>query len=392
MTGAEPLAGVAAATRPPTRVLFIIYGLTPAGLELRLLEFARHFPATTAVHVCVIGDDLTLLEEFRKTGARVAIIPVRRPYTEWGQVRKVVAYIREHDIEVINSFDLKTLLVAIAAKLRFRRRIKLVHHLISLWDGLRDHHKTFLWRALRYTDLVICNGYAVKEGLIGSRTLRPRVVVVPNGVDCEHFRPLPDVRLAERARLGFAPHHFVLGTVGNVRPVKNYPLLLHTMRRVAENYPHVRLVCVGGGPQLAEMQGLAQQLGLRDKVVFTGQVTDIRPWVATFDAFALCSFKEGCPNALMQAMAMAVAPISSNVGEVLHLTDGGTCGLVFEPTDGETFFAAISRLIDDDAYRARLASAGRERMEEHYSHAKMIDRYVTLFDAAAAELQIRRVE
>lgn len=389
MTGAELLAGAPAATRPRTRVLFIIYGLAPAGPELRLLEFARHFPASTEVHICVIGDDLTLLEEFRSTGAKVAIIPVRRPYTEWRQVRKVLAYIREHDIQVINSFDLKTLLVALAAKLRFGRRIQLVHHLISLWDGLRDHHKTFLYRALRFPDLVICNGHAVKEGLIGTRKMKARVVVVPNGVDCEYFRPLPELRAAERARLGFTHEHSVLGTVANVRPVKNYPLLLHTMRRVAENYPHVRLVCVGGGPQLAEMQGLTQQLGLRDKVLFTGQVTDIRPSVATFDAFALCSFKEGCPNALMQAMAMAVASMSSNVGEVPHLTDRGTCGLLFDPTDGDGFFAAISRLVMDDGLRARLAAAGRERMETHYSHTKMIDSYVALFDDAAASLQPR---
>lgn len=389
MTGAELLAGAPAATRPRTRVLFIIYGLAPAGPELRLLEFARHFPASTEVHICVIGDDLTLLEEFRSTGAKVAIIPVRRPYTEWRQVRKVLAYIREHDIQVINSFDLKTLLVALAAKLRFGRRIQLVHHLISLWDGLRDHHKTFLYRALRFPDLVICNGHAVKEGLIGTRKMKARVVVVPNGVDCEYFRPLPELRAAERARLGFSREHCVLGTVANVRPVKNYPLLLHTMRRVAENYPHVRLVCVGGGPQLAEMQGLTQQLGLRDKVLFTGQVTDIRPSVATFDAFALCSFKEGCPNALMQAMAMAVASMSSNVGEVPHLTDRGTCGLLFEPTDGEGFFAAISRLVTDDGLRARLAAAGRERMATHYSHTKMIDSYVALFEDAAASLQPR---
>jgi glycosyltransferase involved in cell wall biosynthesis len=339
------------------------------------------------MHVCVIGDDLTLLEQLRTTGARVVIIPIHRPYSQWGQVRKALAYIRDHDIAIINSFDLKTLLVALAAKLRFRSRAQLVHHLINLWDGLRAYHKKLLWRALRYTDLVICNGYAVKESLIGSRTLRPGVVVVPNGVDCEYFHPSHEVRLAERARLGFTADHFVLGTVANVRSVKNYPLLLHTMRRVAEQYPHVRLVCVGGGPQLGEMQELAQRLGLRDRVIFTGQVTDVRPRLAAFDAFALCSFQEGCPNALMQAMAMSVASVCSNVGEVPHLTDGGRCGLLFAPTDGEALYRAIVRLIDDPVFRAQVASAGRLRMEEHYSNARMIASYVALFEAASVALQ-----
>jgi glycosyltransferase involved in cell wall biosynthesis len=382
----EPLGGMPGATRVPTKVLFIIPGLAPAGVERRLLDLVRQLPATTEMHVCVIGEDLTLLGQFQRTRAKIATIRIRRPYTEWRQLRKVLAYVREHDIAIINSVDLKTLLVALAAKLRFWRRTKLVHHLVSLLDGLSDYHKRFLWRALQFTDLVVCNGYAVKEYLIGSRRIRPRVAVVPNGVDCEHFRPSPELRLVERARQGFRPEHFVLGIVANVRSVKNYPLLLHTMQRIAAIYPHVRLVCVGGGPQLAEMRGLAEELGLRDSVVFAGQVMDVRPWIAAFDAFALCSFKEGCPNALMQAMALGVASISSNVGEVPHLTDGGRCGLLFDPADKEAFFAATVRLIADEAYRTQLASAGRERMEKHYSSAKMIDGYAALFDAARAAL------
>jgi glycosyltransferase involved in cell wall biosynthesis len=351
-----------------------------------LLEFARHFPATTEVHLCVIGDDLTLLEEFRKTPARVAIIPVRRPWVEWGKLRRVLAYIRTHDVAIINSFDLKTLLVAVAAKLRFGRRIKLVHHLISLWDGLRDHHKQMVWRSLRYADVVVCNGYAVRDTLIGSKRLKPRVVVVPNGVDAEHFRPMPDVRAAERRRLGFTNEHFVFGTVANVRPVKNYPLLLNTIRRVAERHPNVRLVCVGGGPQLEEMTALAGQLGLADKVVWTGQTTDIRPSVSTFDAFALTSFKEGCPNALMQAMAMGVPSMSSAVGEVPHLTESGQCGLLFDPHNEETCLVAALKLVEDASLRAKLGAAGRQRMLDHYSPTTMIDNYVTLFEDTAAEL------
>lgn len=351
-----------------------------------MLEFARHFPATTEVHLCVIGDDLTLLEEFRKTPARVAIIPVRRPWVEWGQLRRVLAYIRTHDIAVINSFDLKTLLVAVAAKLRFGRRIKLVHHLISLWDGLRDHHKQMVWNSLRFADVVVCNGYAVRDTLIGSKKIKPRVVVVPNGVDGEHFRPMPDVRRAQRQRLELSDEHFVFGTVANVRPVKNYPLLLNTIRRVAAQHPHVRLVCVGGGPQLEEMKALASQLGVGDKVIWTGQTTDIRPFVATFDAFALTSFKEGCPNALMQAMAMGVSSMSSAVGEVPHLTESGQCGLLFDPNDEDTCVAAALRLVQDASLRARLGAAGRQRMLNHYSPTKMIDNYVTLFEDTATEI------
>src|SRR3954470_16458887 len=105
-----------------TRVLFVIYGLAPAGPERRILDFARTFPDRPApldVHVCVVGDDLTLLDDFQRTKAKIMHGPMVRPYLEWPSVQKVLDYIEDNDIQVMNSFNLKTLLVCAAAKLRF---------------------------------------------------------------------------------------------------------------------------------------------------------------------------------------------------------------------------------------------------------------------------------
>jgi L-malate glycosyltransferase len=237
---------------------------------------------------------------------------------------------------------------------------------------------------MRLADVVVCNGHAVRDTLIGARRMKARVTVVPNGVDVDHFRPLPAQRRSERARLGFGDHDFVFGAVSNVRPVKNYALLLRTMQRLAQRFPQVRLVCVGGGPQLREMQSLAQELGIASRVTWTGQVTDIRPYVATFDAYVLTSLKEGCPNSLMQAMAMGVASASARVGEVDYLTDRGRCALVFDVQQPDQCFAACSQLVTDDALRARLAAAGRERMRDAYAHGRMLNEYMDLYRETAA--------
>jgi glycosyltransferase involved in cell wall biosynthesis len=366
------------------RVLFVIYGLARAGPELRILELARGLPEDTDVHVCVIGDDLTLLEEFRKTRAKVVIIRVRRPYAEWRQIRKILDYIRAHDIRVVNSFNLQTLLVCAAAKLRYGSRVKLVHHLISLWEDVRPHQRTALWAALRCADRILCNGYAVKEQVIGMRRLAARVTVIPNGVDCEHFQTTARMRAAERARLGFADEHFVLGTVANVRPVKNYPFLLRAMKRVAERYPHARLLCVGGGSQLEETKALAQSLGLGRKVLFTGMAHDVRPFLAAMDAFVLCSSTEGNPNVVLQAMAMSLPVISAAVGEVPHVVQDGRSGLLFSPEDESGLLSAIARLAEDDSYCRTLGEAGRRRMAWMYSSAQMIAAYAALMREAAS--------
>jgi glycosyltransferase involved in cell wall biosynthesis len=370
-------------TRAATPVLFVVPGLGRAGLETRLLDFARGLPEGLELHVCATGEDLTLLDAFRKTGARVVVMPVRRAYADWRQLGKLVSYIREQRIGVVNSFDLKTLLVCLVAKVLSRRRVRVVHHVVSLWEDLRWRQRVMLRQAMQHADLVVCNGHAVKDEVIGGRPLRPRLSVIPNGVDCERYRSRPDLRRAERERQGFAPDHFVLGTVANVRPVKNYPFLLAAMPRLAAKYPQVRLVCVGGGAQLEEMKALAERLHLGDGVVFTGSVADVRPYVATLDAFALCSLKEGCPNAVLQAMAMSVPVIASAVGEIPFMVEHGESGLLFAPRDEDAFLAAISRLVEDAGYRGRLAQAGRRRTEGAYSAARMIDEYAALFHELA---------
>jgi glycosyltransferase involved in cell wall biosynthesis len=370
-------------TSAATAILFVIHGLGRAGPELRMLDFARGFPEGLEVHVCSIGDDLTLLNDLKKTRARILTVPIRRAYAEWRQVGKILAYIREHGISIVNSFDLKTLLVCLMAKFGSRRRVKVVHHVVSLWEDLHWRQHAMLRQAIQHADLVVCNGHAVKEQVIGSRRLGPKVSIIPNGVDGERYRATPELRLRERERYGFAPSHFVLGTVANVRPVKNYPFLLTAMRRVAQKYPQARLLCVGGGVQLDEMKALAQRLELGNAVIFTGSVADVRPYVATLDAFALCSRNEGCPNVVLQAMAMSVPVIASAVGEIPHMIEDGESGLLFEPENEDAFLGAVSRLVEDESYRGQLARVGRQRMEVKYSVGRMIDDYVALFHGLA---------
>ena len=372
----------------PTRpaILFVIYGLAPAGPERRILDFARAFPErddALDVHICVVGDDLTLLEEFQKTRAALVHVPIRRPYVEWRRVQRVVEYIGTHDIRVVNSFNLKTLLVCAAAKLRHGPRVKLVHHLISLWDDVSPAQQALTRAAMRAADAILCNGHAVRRHLIGDRRLTAPVSVIPNGVDCEHFRPMPELRACARARFGLTDDEFVVGAVANIRPVKNYPFLLRAMTRLSASVPGARLLCVGGGPQLEETKALARSLGLADRVIFTGVTTDVRPFLAAMDAFALCSLREGNPNVVLQAMAAAVPVVSVDVGEVPYVVEHGCSGYVVGH-DEAAFAGALERLAGDARLRCAVGAAARRRVSESFSAPTMIAGYAALMHKVAA--------
>jgi len=366
-------------------VMFVIYGLAPAGPERRILEFARAFPSrpeSLDVHVCVVGDDLTLLDEFQRTGAKILHVPMRRPWAEWRNLHTVLAYIERHNIRVLNSFNGKTLLVCAAAKLRYRSRVSVVHHLISLWDDISPARQRIMWTALRSADHVLCNGRAVKDHVIGSRRLAQPVSVIPNGVDADVFRPMPQLRGRERARVGLSDEHFVIGTIGNIRPVKNIPILLRAFARVVAAAPRTRLLCVGGGPELADMQALASSLQLADRVVFTGQVKDVRPALAAMDAFALSSRHEGNPNVVLQAMAMALPVVSTSVGEVPFVIEHDRSGLLVKSDDERALVDALGVLASNPKRCRTFGDAARRRVIAHFSQAQMIARYAALMRTA----------
>lgn len=365
-------------------VMFVIYGLAPAGPERRILDFARAFPSCPDpldVHVCVVGDDLTLLDEFERAHARILHVPIERPWAEWRKVQQVLSHIERYDVRVLNTFNLKTLLVGVAAKLRYGSRIKLVHHVISLWDDVLPKQRRIIWTALRCADQVVCNGHAVRHHVIGTRRLAQPVNVIPNGVDADHFRPMPQLRARERARLGWSDEHFVVGTIGNIRPVKNVPFLLGAMQRIAEATPRARLLCVGGGPQLEEMKALARSLGLAERVTFSGVAKDVRPSLAAMDAFVLCSRQEGNPNVVLQAMATALPVVSVTVGEVPYIIGHRQSGLLVAPGDEGAFVSAVAELARDPRLRRALGDAARRRVRDDFSLSTMIDRYAAVMHA-----------
>jgi glycosyltransferase involved in cell wall biosynthesis len=132
------------------------------------------------------------------------------------------------------------------------------------------------------------------------------------------------------------------------------------------------------------MKALTQSLGLAGRVVFTGLARDVRPYMAAMEAFALCSRKEGNPNVVLQAMAMALPVVSVKVGEVPAVVDAGVTGMLIEPGDGAAFLAALSRLAVDPSLCRALGEAGRRRVAAVYSSSQMIGKYAALMQLTAA--------
>ncbi|WP_428662845.1 glycosyltransferase family 4 protein [Reyranella sp.] len=231
----------------------------------------------------------------------------------------------------------------------------------------------FVWRR---ADIVLPVTEVLADHVTKAGVPRTRVAVVPNGIDLQDFAELPARAASEAVQLGF---------VGFVR---HWHGLDRVLRGLAawQGTPRLDLTVVGEGPARADLESLAAELGLADRVRFTGLATreQIPRLVAGFDiALQPASVPYASPLKLFEYMAAGraiIAPDQPNIREVL---EQGRTALLFDPASPETMWQAVETLARDSALRARLGTAAREEiLQRDFTWAGNACRVVALAERA----------
>jgi len=208
----------------------------------------------------------------------------------------------------------------------------------------------------------------------------------------ELLNPLFDARLIAQPTAQTAPDTSVRGypyfvAAGRLAKVKGYDLLLQAFAALARQRPEPHLVMLGEGEERPELERLAADLGIADKVHFEGYVD--RPMEVFRDATALVisSQREGTPNVIPEAMAAGTAVIAKDCSIGVHrLLQGGRSGMLLQSPSPDDLATAMRTLIDQPARRAELIAAGL-RVARQFSFQDTIPRYAeTLIDAAARRI------
>ena len=198
-----------------------------------------------------------------------------------------------------------------------------------------------------------------------------RICYVPNGIDLDRFT------VSDRA----PSEEPVIGTVAGLRGEKNLPRLLRAFRRVLYTMP-ARLVIAGEGPERNFLESLAAELGLGDRVRFTGHLDDPSPLYRSLDVFALSSDTEQMPLSVMEAMAAGLPVAATNVGDVAAMVAGENQPLV-TPLDDVALADAIAALVRDQGMRRNVGAANQAKAAAEFGQARMRATWRALFDGTA---------
>jgi len=191
---------------------------------------------------------------------------------------------------------------------------------INLIPQFRLPRKMILWAARNASGIVtVCN--ALKDEMVGLGVAADKITPLRNGVDLQRFQPMD--RAAARATLGLK--RFTLLSVGLLDPRKAHDLIIKAL----PSLPEVDLLIAGTGPEKKNLEQLAQELGVADRVTLLGPVpqTELKTYYNAADALVLASSREGWANVLLEAMACGTPVVASNVW--------GTPEVVAAPEAGE---------------------------------------------------------
>lgn len=213
--------------------------------------------------------------------------------------------------------------------------------------------------------------------------------VLGNGVDLARFRPT-DAGAARALRLreewGVGPDDVVVGAVGRLVAEKGYPELFRAMAAVRATRPDVRLVVVGprdpdkGDAVSPDQLAAAERAG----VVFAGARDDMEDVYAAMDLYVLASHREGFPRSAMEAAAMGLPVVATDIRGCRQVVDTGVTGILVPVRDVEALAGAVGALADDPDRRAAMGRAAVERAAEQFDERRVIATTLGVYDQLMA--------
>ena len=252
------------------------------------------------------------------------------------------------------------------------------------------------WRVRQYerldrfvlgrVDWVACVSRPQAEQLKSRRKGRRPPIVIPNAVLFSLGGvALPLDRRPLRRALGLPEGAFVVGAVGRLSVEKGHRHLIDAAPMLVPRVANLRFVLLGEGRERPELEKQVVRLGMRERVVFAGFQTDVRPWIQACDVIVNPSLTEGMPNAVLEAMALGTPVVATAVGGVPDMIQDQVSGLLVPPGDPAALARAILDLFANPSRAVQLARAAQTKLEE-FSPAKQCERLLDLY-AEVLQLQ-----
>jgi glycosyltransferase involved in cell wall biosynthesis len=354
------------------KVLHIIKSLGRGGAETLLQEvLLEHNAEKFEFHfIYFLPWKNQMVAGIEANGGKVTLMHARNNIQIMRKLPEVIEYIRKHQINLVHAHLPWAGFLARFIHRRIGIPLIYTEHNIQQryhWVTRTLNRITFGWQSM-----VIAVSDEVARSI--QTTMHPSVQVttILNGVDTNSFRFDQSERMRVRQTLGIAEDEVLIGVIAVFRFQKRLKEWIDVFKAAHTANPKLRGIIMGDGPLKAEIQAHLKESGMQEFIHMPGLVTPVKPYLAAMDLFMMTSSFEGLPIALLEAMSMECAVVSTNAGGIRQVIRNGEDGITVEVESYTILGTIIPELLLDAKNWLHFRKKARQRVEDAFSLKKMV--------------------
>jgi len=361
-------------------LLFILPWLAVGGSEHVVLELAKGLDKTRFRPIIFAIKGGPMEQKFCQENV-VTVISKKKPGK--GHI-ELMAHIhrtiKKYDIDIVLPHHMTSLFYAFfPARVLNRTRLYFTEHSVSDIESLSFRFRLLVIVLLFLSSGCISISREISLTYTKSLIVKPsKIFKIPNGIDIGRFDTRID-EIGKKMSLGIPLDAVLIGTVANIKAVKNHRNLLLAFKKLREQLKSTKLILVGSGPLDDEIKRLARELDLSENVLFLGHRSDTAELYQLFDIFCLPSFSEGFPVSILEAMACKVPVVATNVSGSNEIIQSGINGILVPSNRPNRLAETLAMLVRSKKLRKSLGQKGFETVIREYSYGKWIKKYEKLF-------------
>ena len=355
------------------KILHIIKSLGRGGAEMLLPEtLSLHDKNKFEFHyIYFLPWKNQMVNDLQKNGGQVTCFPAKNNLELLRKVSKVAEYCKEQKIDIIHCHlpwsgflgrmvHRKTGLPLIYTEHNIQERYHLVTKILNKYS-------------FNSQNLALGVSKDVSESIMENIHPRISVQTLLNGVNTEKFTKDANKGTDIRDKYGIPLDAKVIGNIAVFREQKDIPSWIRAFKKIEEGNSNTFGLLVGAGPKENEIKSLIRELDLEEKIILPGLQTDTVSFFSAMDVFMMSSSFEGLPVALLEAMSMNCAVVSTKAGGVVEVIRDQEEGLLCETGDYEALGEAVLRILNNPGDLSNYQKKARKRVKESFSLRNMVE-------------------
>jgi glycosyltransferase involved in cell wall biosynthesis len=358
------------------------------GPEKTLLFSAKEAdPESFCLHIAYLKSkddpEFALQERAQQLGIENFITIEENYKLDVGALRKLLQILKDKAIDILSCHCYKSDLYGlILSRFHKMKLITTAHGPLAsfqhFWSAqnwkVRYLYDQIDLRLLRYFDHVLVVADSMRKTIASYGVDRRKLTYVKNAIDSRFFQREPSRAAGLRERLHLPANARVIGAVGRLNAEKDYPTFFEAAKILLRNRDDLFFTIAGQGPLEDALRRQVKDMGLADRVLFLGHFHDIRQVYDLLDVYVLSSTREGLPNTVLEAMAMEVPIVATDVDGVSEAVTQNREALLVPARNPQLLAERMGAVLEDPGLADQLRRAARARVVSEFSFAARMRR------------------